>query len=228
MNDPIGALSRQFDAVLGALFHLERHFARESQQRTVRHRDRHGYVPYPPRDFLAKMHVASRLHHAIRGKRPSRFLDVGCGAGIKVFLAAHLFTHAAGLEIDRRLLRIARALNQTSLRDSTFIRGNALTYDDYARYDILFVYRPFRDDERQAALERRITEQTRPGTIIVASLCRFDELPPSLRPVQVLPGVYLTLPRTRSMRRFPKALQVELAALSRPSRATTRARSTRR
>jgi SAM-dependent methyltransferase len=215
MTENIDALRIQLDAALGAVFQMEQHFMLESQRGAVRHRDRHGYVPYPPKDFLVKMCAASRLHQAIRGKRASRFLDVGCGVGTKVFLAAHLFTHAVGLEIDPRLLRIARTLDETSLRNSSFIRGDALAYDDYARYDVLFLYRPFRDDDRQAALERRIAEQTRAGTIIVASVCRFGELPPMLRPAEILPDVFLRLPRNRSMRRFPRALQEEIEALSR-------------
>ncbi len=215
MNENIDALRMHLDAALGTLFQMERHFMPESRHAAVRHQERHPYIPYPPRDFLTKMYAASRLHRAIRGKRSSRFLDVGCGIGTKVFLAAHLFTHAAGLEVDPRLLRIARTLDKNSVRNSSFISGDALTYDDYARYDVLFLYRPFRDDDRQAALERRIAEQTRAGTIIVASVCRFGELPPALRPAEILPDVFLRLPRNRSLRRFPRALQGEIEALSR-------------
>lgn len=64
--------------------------------------DRGAYadIPLDTARFVEAAHLAYRLRLATKTSRPWRFLDVGCGGGVKVALAAAFFDEAVGIEID--------------------------------------------------------------------------------------------------------------------------------
>ncbi|MCV2867547.1 protein-L-isoaspartate O-methyltransferase [Defluviimonas sp. WL0002] len=125
--------------------------------------------------FLEIAQLAYRLLLAQRHPGPARFLDVGCGGGIKVALAAQMFPVADGIEYDpgyaesaRRTLPILRAAQ------SRVFEGDALRFEDYGSYDVIYLYRPMQDDDLLRQLEERILEQARPGAILLAPYATIE------------------------------------------------------
>ncbi len=124
-------------------------------------------LPIAPFDLL--MSAAYRVGLARSPRRALRFLDVGCGGGTKVFAATRYFAQADGLELDPGYADAARrTLNRLGPTRSEIIKADALCFDRYADYDVIYFYRPLKSDLQLAELERRILETARPGTILVA------------------------------------------------------------
>jgi len=144
----------------------------------------HGCYPdirMPPSRFLELAHAAYRLVLARRGAGPFRFLDVGCGGGVKVLLAAGFFDAADGLEYDPGYAAAARDLfAATAATRCRAIRGDALAFRDYGDYDVVYFFQPMSDRDNLRAMEDRIVPQVRPGTVLIAPyqafLLRSDEL----------------------------------------------------
>jgi SAM-dependent methyltransferase len=91
---------------------------------------------------------------------PARFLDVGCGPGTKMRLAAAMFgLDAWGIDIVPAFISEARAHGcQALLRD-------AFEYDGYDNHEIVLVNRPstLMDD-----LEFQVMDQMAPGAVLIA------------------------------------------------------------
>lgn len=131
--------------------------------------------------FLELAHAAYRLRLAQgrggvaqgRGGAGS-FLDIGCGSGIKMLAALGLFERATGIEYDPGYAAAARWLcDRAGHGAAQVIQADALTFEGYDAFDVIYFYRPMRDGERMEALERRICAQARPGTLLIAPYSGF-------------------------------------------------------
>jgi hypothetical protein len=141
----------------------------------------HPDIRMRPSRFLEYAHAAYRLLLAMRRPAPVRFLDVGCGGGGKVLLAAGFFDAADGLEYDPGYAEAAGALfAATGAARCRAIRGDALTFEGYGGYDVVYFYEPMTDHAKLRAMEDRIVGQVRPGTVLIAPyqpfLLRSDAL----------------------------------------------------
>ena len=126
----------------------------------------HQYIALSPESFLDKLEFYGALNN--RG----RFLDIGSGIGEKVFLAYVLgrFVQCDGLEFDPRTSAIASfLLQQIAAHDPYPIRllqGDALTFEHYGSYSVIYMFRPMHDPIAMASLFRRIAKQMQPGAIV--------------------------------------------------------------
>ena len=123
------------------------------------------FMPYQPADFVAilwecmevlNIQPRSFLH------QPPTFLDVGCGPGTKMQIAQVLFgLQAYGIEIDKDMAAAAEKLfpQRVTAKD-------ALDCSGYDQYDLIWLYRPFRDRDKELALEQKIIDAMKPGAII--------------------------------------------------------------
>lgn len=119
--------------------------------------------------FDQLMLTAHRLLSARGRAEGARFLDVGCGGGSKVLAATRYFAQCDGLEYDQVYADAAVRFFQTlNAQTCHVITGDALTFDGYADYDVIYFYRPIADDALLHEMESRICAMARPGTIIVA------------------------------------------------------------
>lgn len=113
------------------------------------------WMPFQMADFIAIM------SECVAQTSGGRFIDVGSGIGTKIAVAQSLFRlNAVGIEYDKEMMKYAYAKSRfTQL-------GDALLFEQYHWYDIIWLYRPFRDPLSQRKLEHKIYEEMKPGAII--------------------------------------------------------------
>jgi predicted O-methyltransferase YrrM len=117
---------------------------------------------------------------------------VGCGGGIKVLLAAEYFPRADGLEYDAGYAATARqVLDRAGRLPSRVIHADALSFDGYGEYDVIYFYQPMKSPDGLRALEQRIATQARPGTILIAPYGLFSDRAEALACGRVDGAVYL-------------------------------------
>lgn len=80
----------------------------------------------------------------------SRFLDVGCGLGNKVWIAQTLGFDACGLEINKKYAEIAGEC----VGVNRIICGDGTTFSNYDQYDVIYFYNPMPSDEIETAIIR--------------------------------------------------------------------------
>jgi SAM-dependent methyltransferase len=115
------------------------------------------YTPWMPFQVGEFMSIMAEVVAEANG---ARFLDVGCGPATKGTLAREIFgLDVAGIEVDLAMARVASA-------HSTVFAKDALDFEDYGSYDIIWLYMPFRDVHLEAELERKIMAAMKPGAIL--------------------------------------------------------------
>lgn len=163
---PIGGLNALAHQVYNALHRL----ANLTDQDRQAHEDAaFPDIPMPLMPFDDLMRAAYRVTLALGPGQPRRFLDIGCGGGTKVFLASRYFERCDGLDLDSGYIAAAQStLLALDAQECSAFQANAVEFDGYGDYDVIYFFRPMRDDALLDALEDRLMEQVRPGTVIIA------------------------------------------------------------
>ncbi len=142
------------------------------------------FIPVDPGLFVALLQAAWRILTVEGRTEGARYLEVGCGAGTKLPLAAAFFTEVEGLELDPIYLAKARAHWPAHA-----IHGaDALVFDGYGAYAVIYAYVPIRDVEIQGRFERHLMASAAPGTVILAPMekrTHLQSLP------KLAPGVFV-------------------------------------
>lgn len=153
----------------------------------------HFYIPYREEAFISQVSAALNLCAA---KSPQQqlsacsFLDVGCGIGTKLILAASISSRIVpfGIEIDPLYADVAKKLLKAIENPSNdtnsytgrslvgeIIQGDALK-QHYGGYDIIYFYCPLYDSQLQRKLEERIIKTASVGALILPNLLQHREL----------------------------------------------------
>lgn len=160
------------DAFLGSIHQV---LNPEKQSATAQEHGCFADIPLSQNLFIEHVHAAKRVLLARRPNHPMRFLDVGCGGGMKVLSAATFFDRADGLEFDLGYVELAKALFSSCRADRCeVIQADGLNYPNYDAYDVVYFYRPMRHIEQLKELEDKIIGNVRPGTLIVAPYLSFN------------------------------------------------------
>ena len=114
------------------------------------------WMPFQPADFL------SFVFECVPELGGREFLDVGCGPGTKMLLAKHFF----GLEPCG--IEISETMSVAAEEHGAVRTGDALLAPEgvYENFDLIWLYRPFRDPELEDQLEKRIMGEMKPGAIL--------------------------------------------------------------
>lgn len=143
--------------------------AATAQDQSDAMRDAHfGFIPFAADEFVAQLQSAWRLLSVLDRIEGASLLDVGAGIGSKLFIADAFFDRVAGIELDPGYLARAEAICNPVLGHGTVFAADAMLFEDYGAYDVIYFYSPFRQAEGQSALEERIWEQARDGAVIIA------------------------------------------------------------
>jgi SAM-dependent methyltransferase len=131
-----------------------------------------GYTPYQLADFIG---VLSEITREASG---NKFLDIGCGPGVKMKTAQFLFGYSVdGIEVNEDMAFAAATLNTAEDTDvwneDALIAGtegprtaSGAVELDYSRYDVIWLYRPFANPELESDLEQRIFAEMKEGAIL--------------------------------------------------------------
>lgn len=150
-------------------------------------------ISLPQSVFIEHVHAAHRVLLAKRLRHPTRFLDVGCGGGLKVFSAAKFFARADGLEYDPGYAANAQNLFDISRSDTCrVIEADGLTFDKYDQYDVIYFYRPMRHVDLLRQLEEQIVNTAQAGTLIIAPYKMFDYRYEDLGCARIADRLYIT------------------------------------
>ncbi|QYK42412.1 MAG: hypothetical protein KF887_04620 [Paracoccaceae bacterium] len=144
----------------------------------------HGCYPDIALDaawFMSSVHLALRVLHAQKRAPPHAFLDVGCGSGMKVAMAAEVFLQADGLEYDAGYVEVAtRAFAAMPSPRAQAFQADGLTYDRYGDYDVIYFFQPMSNADALLRLEEQIVQGARPGAVLIAPYQGFVQRAPAL------------------------------------------------
>jgi hypothetical protein len=121
---------------------------------------RTSWMPFQVADFVAIM------TEVVANTDGAKFLEVGSGIGTKSLVARELFgLITTGIEYFEDLADEA----VTKGRGPVWV-GDALDYHgEYGEHDIIWMYRPFRDEDLQNRLEQKIYSEMKSGAILAGA-----------------------------------------------------------
>ena len=163
------------------------------QSADARARGCYSDITYPHTAFTRQIHAARRVRLALAPGSRTGFLDVGCGSGMKLLLAARVFESAQGIEFDTGFASLARGLLQAAPQGNCSVfEGDALEFADYGQYDVIYFFRPMRHTDQLARLEDCIVSSARNGAILIAPYPQFANRAASLGCAHIGEAVYLS------------------------------------
>jgi len=187
--------AKYFDSILRSLNIYDKYLGHVAQDEEAKEYGCFQYVSHNQKKFFINIYKAMRVLDCLGSSEQARFLDVGCGIGTKTFLASTLFAQADGVEFDKNYFSIAKKIHVSSSIDYTknikFFENDALKFDSYGEYDVIHLYRPFHDSDRQSELEEKIITDAKENALIIGVLCNFYSLPADIRPPTVFVNGYL-------------------------------------
>ena len=169
----------------------------------------------PQSEFLALLLGAWRLLKAQGRHEKTRFLDVGCGGGLRVLSALEFFDEAYGLERDPGYANAARDLFQRDNQGKAeVLEGDARDFASYDAFDVIHMCRPMRSNRDLHNLEDHVIASSRPQSLVIIDHSGFNSRANSLGCARVASRIYLTASTSRmasSLRRKAELVGTNLA-----------------
>jgi SAM-dependent methyltransferase len=132
------------------------------------------WMPFQPAEFL------SLLFDCVPEMTGREFCDIGCGPGTKMLLASHFYGLSAhGIEISPAMGEAARVHGPVLIADAL-----SMAPGFYREYDLIWLYRPFRDTILEKQLEERVMDEMKPGAILAGG--SWEIMPPERRWIPVV------------------------------------------
>ena len=159
------SLVDKYDTICRTLDRICR--AKEKKENGV-NKDFYAYIPIEIYRVNMQIHFVYDYLKDVKKHRSVynlKFLDVGSGIGVVRNLAATRF-NAYGIEIDEKLIKEQKNL----FGDTLYVdKQDALKYNEYNKFDVIYYYCPIRDPKLEKRLERRIERQMKVGAILIAN-----------------------------------------------------------
>lgn len=132
--------------------------------------DNFDFVPFPCGAFVD---LVLEAFFVLGQDKSKKFLDVGSGIGSKVILASPFFD-AYGIDYNEKYVEKAKqiGMNRVGL-------VNALEFDRYDNFDLIYYYRPIANMEKYGIFENMVYTQMKPGSLVAPMFTYFnwDEKP---------------------------------------------------
>lgn len=170
----------------------------------------HGSIPDPDLWRWSPLELAEfdRMLHVARAWAMSptnarlRFAEAGSGIGTKLYLAKHYYQMAElGYEISDEYLDRSRALGVRA--EKCDLRTEV---PPWAKFDIVYLSRPFKDDDREVEWERSVMEAMRPGAVLISAYAAVKPYTWTVRYRRSFRGVWVK-PET-----VPQAIGIQRSA----------------
>jgi len=164
----LGQLERSINAFI-------RQHVEDEKLKELYETESYDYVPFDPNRFIDLLgHTLKGMNKATpKDRRKLRFIDVGCGLGIKQRLArmVYRFDTAHGIEINQHFVQIARRACSIFRTDANHplhvFKKDILKFKHYGNYDIIYLYRPLIGSKNHRKLMRIIAEQMKAEARVV-------------------------------------------------------------
>ena len=137
-----------------------------------------GYIPISLSTFMADLRILDRAlaedpDYKVRGKRyrPVKFFEIGCGHGRNLAILRHCsafdWLSLEGIDISSRMIELGRRAYGF---DEDELRVDDAMSVDLSGADVVYTYRPFLDDKRQAKFEKHMLNSMKVSAYLVAPL----------------------------------------------------------
>lgn len=122
-----------------------------------------------------------------------KLLDVGCGIGTTLMLAGRLYYKPYGIEINKTLVDAGRRLSNHFYEEASISLNqqprishhDALRYDRYKEFDVIYYYCPIEDSKLQQKLELRIESKMKKGAYLIPQLKQDEGIKKNKKFIQV-------------------------------------------
>jgi hypothetical protein len=160
------------DSIPGTSALLQELIGLESVSTDLSEEDAHafGYRPYALGAFGALLQVAVQAwSESHQHASPQFLLEVGCGIGTKLVLAAKVFhLQAEGFDASLKYVQAASDLcEEYAVGLGQVWREDARYYQGWNSYDIIFLNRPLRDYQEQLKLEETVYDEMSMGSVLI-------------------------------------------------------------
>lgn len=146
----------------------------ESQSESAQSAGCFADIALPNSEFHQHLHAAYRVLIAMDHSGPKRFLDVGCGGGLKVLTALRYFDEVSGFDFQASYVSVAEDLmRRGDVERANVFEADALLFEGYGDFEVIYFYRPIRDEEKLIEMEKRIVDMSKPGAILIAPYLGF-------------------------------------------------------
>lgn len=141
--------------------------------------DKYDFIPYSIQIVLSLFNAIRRNKLSTVKGTPvpnhiSSFLDVGCGVGNIMLAAKNVFSNTVhGIEYDEYYVDFCRKITGADSRQFNKMKvfhQDAMNFDKYGEYNIIYFYCPFHDPAQQKRLEKIIEKQMKVGCIYIPFL----------------------------------------------------------
>jgi hypothetical protein len=95
--------------------------------------------------------------------KDKKFLEVGSGIGCLCGVASFMGLNAEGIELNPILYEVSKQI----FPEVRFHNMNALDFNNYGDYDVIFYWLPFNNPELQQALKKKIEDDISVGSYII-------------------------------------------------------------
>lgn len=128
----------------------------------------YGYIPLTPLRFISLIEEVSKILSKRAFLSESiRFLEIGCGIGIKMNIAKEMLgidlNQVEGIEVDSKMVKLSKYFTKSKIHNI-----DAFDFKNYSDFNIVYYYVPIANHEIECKLERLIEDNLKVGSFIIA------------------------------------------------------------
>lgn len=155
------------DVLFGVINRFIGFFTQDSQRQSENDPEsEYPFVAMDTRQVFAQVSFAQQILAETRQDNPPpTFIDIGCGIGNVLLFAEQMDFDVFGLEKDPFPCSVAIKIHGAE----RVVQQDIWAFDGYARFDVIYYFRPFHEGTLQRRFERFIEDQLKPGGILIAN-----------------------------------------------------------
>ncbi len=153
---------------------VARELTGNTQNMNENNQDKFGLIPMGTNSVINQFELVYKYHLAETNlviqdptissyyRDEVKFLDAGCGIGHIMNLAYRWGWTSTGIELDKRLVPIAKQFGRVYNED-------IIKFKNYKDYDVIYYYSPFMDNKLEKRFEKKIEDDCKVGCILICN-----------------------------------------------------------